>query len=162
MTVRQKREMTKARNYKRQMRGQYTYGNVVRKPEQTFTRKSNLRAVEGGYIKTNNEVRTGITAGYVIFLVIMMVFTGFSCFNYLELTSGISNDLKQIAALEAEYTSIKAENDDYENRINGAIDLENIKKRAMSDLGMQYAEDSQIVTYESDDTDYVRQYISLE
>lgn len=164
MTVRQRRERIQNRNYKKQLRGQYTYGNVVRKtaPQQTMRSRNSLRPVEGGNIRRNTEKRGGITAGYVVFLTLMMCITGYSCFSYLNITSSISNDLTKIAHLETEYTNIKAENDDYENRINGSIDLENIKKKAMTDLHMQYANDDQIVKYESDDTDYVRQYISLE
>lgn len=162
MTVRQRRERTKSKNFKRQMRGQYTYGNVVRKTNPETQRRSNLRTVEGGQIRKNNEKKSTVTAGYVCFLTVMMCVAGYFCMNYLDLTSSITNDLSHIAQLEVEYNSIKAENDDYENRINGAVDLENIKKIAMQDLGMQYADESQIVKYESDDTDYVRQYISLE
>ena len=162
MTVRERRERTKSKNFKRQVRGQYTYGNVVRKTNPSTQRRSNLRAVEGGQIRRNTEKRNTITAGYVLFLAVMMCVTGYFCMSYLDLTSSITNDLTKIAKLETEYNSIKAENDDYENRINGAVDLENIKKIAMNDLSMQYADESQIVTYESDDTDYVRQYISLE
>lgn len=159
MTVRDRRERIQSRNYKRQVRGQYTYGNVVRKTAPA--KRENFRTVEGGKIERKQEKR-GMNAGYVIFLTLMMVVTGYFCVSYLELTSSITNDLSKIASLEAEYQSVKAENDDYENRINGSIDLEVIKKKAMTDLGMQYANDDQIVLYESDDTDYVRQYISLE
>ena len=64
--------------------------------------------------------------------------------------------------MEIELDSLKAENDDYESRIKGAVGLENIKKRAMDDLGMSYASDEQIVVYESDGTDYVRQFVAIE
>lgn len=162
MTVRQQRERTQARNYRKQVRGQYTYGNTVRKTAPRQNNRSNLRSMEGGQIKRNHEPKRGLNATYVIFLTIMMCLAGYVCMSYLELTSSITNDLKKIAQLEMEYNSIKAENDDYESRINGSVDLEAIKKKAMVDLGMQYANDDQIVLYESDDTDYVRQYISLE
>lgn len=138
------------------------YGNTVRKTAPASQRRSNLRQLEGGNIQRNVENKSAMNAGYVIFLAIMMCVAGYFCMNYLDITSSITNDLKKIAQLEAQYNNLKAENDDYENRINGNIDLEEIKKKAMSDLGMQYAEDDQIVKYESDDTDYVRQYISLE
>lgn len=133
----------------RRERREYNYDRHVVKAVPGSTRK--------GIRKT-----TTINAGYVLFLTFAMCVTGYFCMNYLTMTSEITNDLSKIASLEAEYNSIKAENDDYDNRINGAVDLENIKKRAMNDLGMQYAEDDQIVTYKSDDTDYVRQYIALE
>jgi len=162
LTVRQKREKTQNRNYKKQVRGQYVYGNTVRKTAPAQVRRNDIRPVEGGNIRRNTEKRGAVNAGYIIFLTVMMCVAGYFCVSYLDLTSSISNDLKTIAKLEMEYNSIKAENDDYENRINGTVDLEEIKKKAMNDLGMQYASDEQIVTYESDDTDYVRQYIALE
>lgn len=162
MTVRQRRERIQSRNYRKKVRGQYTYGNVVRKAAPAPARRGNLRPVEGGKIRREQEHSRGLNAGYVIFLTVMMCITGYFCMSYLDLTSSITNDLKTIAKLEAQYNSLKAENDDYENRINGTVDLEAIKKKAMCDLGMQYANDDQIVKYESDDTDYVRQYISLE
>lgn len=162
MTVREKRTRTQSKNYRKQIRGQYSYGNLARKTAPKEFRRGNLRAVEGGNIKRNNEKKSVMNAGYVLFLTAMMCVTGFFCVRYLEITSSITNDLKKIASLEAQYNSLKAENDDYENRINGAVDLEAIKKTAMNDLGMKYADQSQIVFYESDDTDYVRQYISLE
>lgn len=162
MTVRERRERIQSKNYRKQIRGQYTYGNTVRKAAPAPSRRGNLRELEGGKIRRSQEVKRGLNATYVFFLAVMMCVSGYVCMHYLDLTSSLSNDLVKIAQLEAEYNSIKAENDDYENRINGAVDLEAIKKKAMSDLGMQYANDDQIVLYESDDTDYVRQYISLE
>jgi len=161
LTVREKRERTQSKNYKRQIRGEYTYGNAVRKTNPQRSRGNELRPV-GGNIARNTQKKSGMSAVYVVFLAVMMVVAGAACMMYLEITSGIQDDLKQIAKLEAQLNSMKAENDDYENRINGAVDLEMVKKKAMNDLGMQYANDDQIVKYESDDTDYVRQYISLE
>ena len=162
MTVRQKRERTQSKNYKKQVRGQYVYGNTVRKTAPERQRRSDLTPVRGGNIKRSTEKRGVVNAGYMLFLTLMMCVTGYFCVSYLNLTSSITNDLSTIAKLEAEVNSLKAENDDYENRINGTVDLEEIKKKAMNDLGMQYASEDQIIAYESDDTDYVRQYITLE
>ena len=162
MTVRQKRERTQSKNYKKQVRGQYVYGNTVRKTAPERQRRSDLTPVRGGNIKRSTEKRGVVNAGYMLFLTLMMCVTGYFCVSYLNLTSSITNDLSTIAKLEAEVNSLKAENDDYENRINGTVDLEEIKKKAMNDLGMQYASEDQIISYESDDTDYVRQYITLE
>ena len=37
-----------------------------------------------------------------------------------------------------------------------------IKKQAMDELGMQYAKEDQIVTYNSEEGNYVRQYIEID
>lgn len=138
-----------ADRYYRQTRREYDYNRSIVKPVPGSARK--------GIRKT-----TTINASYVLFLTVAMCIIGYFCMTYLTITSDISNDLSKIASLEVQLNEIKAENDDYDNRINGAVDLEDIKKRAMNDLGMQYANDDQIISYESDDTDYVRQYIALE
>lgn len=162
MTGNQKKTRNQSRNYRKQIRGQYAYGSLaVKEAPKEFRRKS-LSTVESEKTIKRQRKNSTINAGYVFFLALMMVVAGYSCMSYLSLTSSISNDLGEIARLEARLNSLKAENDDYENRINSAVDLEAIKKKAMKDLGMQYALDDQIVYYESDDTDYVRQYISLE
>ena len=161
MTVKQRRELTKNRNHKRQIRAQYVYGNAVLNPRKVQDSRATLRPVNEKIRKTDNRRKAG-NAGYVIFLTLMMCLCGYFCLNYLQLTSTISNDLAEIAKLEADLNSLRADNDDYENRINGSVDIEAIKKKAMKDLGMQYAKDDQIITYESDDTDYVRQYIILD
>jgi len=163
VTVRERREKIQSKNHKKHVRSQYVYGNAVRKTAPARTgRSKNIRPVEGGNIKRNTEKKGAINAGYILFLTAMLCLAGYFCVSYLSITSSITNDLKEIARLEAQLNSLKAENDDYENRITGAVDLEEIKKKAMNDLGMQYAEDDQIVPYQSDDTDYVRQYIFLE
>ena len=38
------------------------------------------------------------------------------------------------------------------------VDMEHVKDVAMNELGMVQAKKSQIVTYEIEDSDYVRQY----
>lgn len=147
----------------RNIRSEYVSGSVVRKTERK--RAEYNRRIIGEVPSNHKHHRKNSSAhgaSYVLFLAVAMCFVGYFCMTYLNITSEISNDLKKIAHLEAELNDLRAENDDYDNRINGAVDLELIKKRAMNDLGMQYANDDQIVKYESDDTDYVRQYISLE
>jgi cell division protein FtsB len=100
--------------------------------------------------------------GYVFFLTLAIALTGIGCLQYLKLQSEITNSIKRISVLESQLNNIKAENDDTESRIKGTVGLEEIKKRAMNELGMQYATPEQIVKYESDDTDYVRQYIDID
>ncbi len=100
--------------------------------------------------------------GFMIFMTLAMVLTGIVCVRYIRLQSSLTTYVNTISSMEIELQSLRAENDDYESRIKGAIGLENIKKRAMEDLGMTYASDDQIVVYNSDGTDYVRQFVSLQ
>lgn len=99
---------------------------------------------------------------FVVFLTAALTVTAFTCIQYIKLQSSITTHVANISSLEKQLEELRAENDDMENRIKGSVCLEDIKKRAMDDLGMTYASQDQIVVYESDGTDYVRQFVSIE
>ncbi len=137
----------------------YVYGNAARalRPVQVEKPAPKLSHTA----RRNRDRAAKMNPGWVLFLTVAMIAAGTALILYLRLQSDITNRIKNIAVLEAQYNTLKAENDDTEARIKGAVDLEEIKRRAMTELGMQYANESQIVSYETDDDDYVRQYIDL-
>lgn len=142
-------------------RNTYVYGNTARalrpiEEEIKSPRKLSKKS------RRNIDRDTSMNPGFMLFLTLAMVVTGFVCIQYIQLQASVTGYTDKISAMEIELDALKASNDDYESRIKGAIGLENIKKRAMDDLGMSYAKDEQIVVYESDGTDYVRQFVTLE
>jgi hypothetical protein len=42
-----------------------------------------------------------------------------------------------------------------------SVDMDHVKDVAMNELGMGYTKKSQIITYEMEDNDYVRQYSEI-
>ena len=50
------------------------------------------------------------------------------------------------------------QNDSAYNRIVSSVDLEWVKDVAMNEMGMVYASDRQMRTYDSTQSDYVKQY----
>ena len=52
---------------------------------------------------------------------------------------------------------MKIANDEAYSRITGNIDLEEIKRIAIGELGMTYAQEGQIITYSNVGNDYMRQ-----
>ena len=139
---------------------QYVYGNAVRALQPVKVEKPAPKLSHTA--RRNRDRAARMNPGWVLFLTVAMIATGTALIFYLRLQSDITNRVKNIAVLEAQYNSLKAENDDTESRIKGNIDLEEIKRKAMTELGMQYANESQIVSYEIDDDDYVRQYIDID
>lgn len=99
--------------------------------------------------------------GYVLFLTAAAIVTVFMCVNYLQLQAKGTKLQKEVTALETQLDAAILENDSDYNRIMTNIDLEHIKDVAMNDLGMVYAKKSQIITYESQNGDYVRQYSDI-
>lgn len=141
-------------------RESYVYGNTARalRPVSDVQSPRKLKSKS----RKNIDKDTSMNPAFMLFLTAAMVVTGFVCIRYIELQSTVTSYVDKISAMEIELDGLRAENDDYESRIKGAVGLENIKKRAMDDLGMSYASDDQIVVYESDGTDYVRQFVSIE
>ena len=142
-------------------RNKYVYGNTARALQPV---RQDVRSQRRETLRSRKSIDrdTGMNPGFMIFVTIAMIVTGIVCVQYIRMQSSLTTYVNQISAMEIELQSLRAENDDYESRIKGAIGLEDIKKRAMDELGMKYASDEQIVVYSSDGTDYVRQYVSLE
>ena len=77
---------------------------------------------------------------------------------YISLQSQVTNSVKNIATLESQLNSLKQDNDEAYNRANGHIDLDEIKRIAIQEYGMTYADEGQIVNYsDGGGNDYVRQ-----
>ncbi len=142
-------------------RREYVYGNTARalRPIEKEVRSPKRVAHKS---RRHIDRDTGMNPGFMLFMTLAMVLTGIVCVQYIRLQSSLTTYVNTISAMERDLQQLRAENDDYESRIKGAIGLENIKKRAMDELGMTYASDDQIVVYNSDGTDYVRQFVSLQ
>ena len=64
-----------------------------------------------------------------------------------------------INQLESKLNNMKQANDEEELRIANSIDLEEIKRIAIGELGMTYAQEGQIVLYSGEGTDYMRKVV---
>lgn len=102
-----------------------------------------------------------MNAGYVVFLCMALVATGLILINYIGLQSDITNSVQHISALESELNDLKLANDEEYSRITSSVDLEEIKRIAIQELGMQYAEEGQVVTFASENSDYVKQMADI-
>lgn len=111
--------------------------------------------------KRNRERALSMNVGYVIFLTVAAVICVFMCVNFLQLQAKGTKLQKEVTALETTLDAAILENDSDYNRIMTSVDMEYVKDVAMNELGMVYAKKSQIVTYEMQDGDYVRQYTEI-
>ena len=65
--------------------------------------------------------------------------------------------MNKVASLESELTQLRENNEETLNEINNSVKLEDIRYKAITQLGMTYANKDQIVDYENDTDDYVHQ-----
>lgn len=135
----------------------YIYGNAATQldPQGQFeeepVRRPNVDA------RKNQERAHHMNAGYVLFLVAAMLVSAFILVNYLQLQADLTNLTRSVASRQSALNALRNENDEEHNRIVTNIDLEEIRRVAMGVLGMTYAKEGQIIVYEGEQYDYMRQ-----
>ena len=131
----------------------YVNGNAVRQTEPDYVQVHSRRTAQ----RTNHRARH-MTFGYLLFLSGALILAGLILTWYITMQSEITNSVKHISTLESQLNELKQENDEAYNKANSSRDLEEIKKIAIQEYGMQYADQGQIVTYSDEGgNDYVRQ-----
>ena len=133
---------------------EYIYGNTVRKLdfgwEEAPVRRPDPK------VRKNRERARHMSAGYVLFLAAALCTCAWILVNYIQLQSELTAMTKTVARRESELNQLKLANDEEYNRIISSINLEEVRRIAMGELGMVYAEEGQIITYEGNRSDYMR------
>lgn len=140
----------------------YVEGTAVRKlqtREQPQERRERGRQPQIHHGRREKTQRLGL--GYVLFLTAACGLTLWVCAGYLQLQADNTARVKNIAALETQLSDLKEDNDDEYNRVVTSVDLEEIRDIAINELGMVYAQEDQVVLYDSEGSDYVRQYADI-
>lgn len=102
-----------------------------------------------------------MSPGYVLFLAGAMVVLCMMLASYLNMKAELTVSTKRVASLEQQLNNLKLANDEELERIEGSINLEEIKQIAVEELGMSYAKAGQVVTISDEGSDYVRQLKEL-
>lgn len=140
----------------------YIRESVVRKPkfeanpeiDQVHTRQRELNRQR----RRNKEYAQAMNRRYIAFLMCSALLVFASVAVYLMQLSNASVNKKAIQALETQVNDMRHENDEWEVRMESGVNPEAIRKSAIEDLGMVYAGQEQIVNYDYEESDYVRQY----
>lgn len=135
----------------------YVYGNTARKLQAVPDEYERPVRKKNHAQRRNRERALHMNIGYVLFLASALLAVGFVLTTYLTLKSDITNSVQNIARLESELNNMKLDNDERESRISSNTNLEEVRQTAIWELGMQYAGDGQIITFNSEDNDYVIQ-----
>lgn len=96
--------------------------------------------------------------GYIFFMMTAMLVVCVVLIGYVELQADITNRINNISKLESQLNDLKLANDEEYTKIMSSVDLEEIKRIAINELGMKYAKEGQVITYSGEGNDYVRQY----
>ena len=148
-------------NIENRARQQYVYGNVVTKPsyeperrERAPQRNKNVSR----QVKHNRKKALGMNRAYVTFLAVAAIFALILCVNYVQMQSRITSHSKKVSSMQKELANLKEENNTRYNSVVDSVNLDEIREKAMNELGMVYATSDQVIEYDSPSGDYVKQY----
>lgn len=147
-------------------REMYIYGNTVRQAEvmpqrQEEPRKEHKKKKLDRQILKNRRKAMRMNPAYVMFLSIAAVAALVVCVWYLQVRAELTSRTEHITELQQELADAKEENTTRYNVVMDSVNLEEVRDRAINDLGMGYATSDQIIEYQNPVNDYVKQYESI-
>ncbi len=125
-------------------------------------RKLNTRPVNAfdrqyAVIKGKRKTRAIVRIKTALFLLVTIGVLAFVITYYLTLQAGITSSVKAISVKENQLNELRLDNDENYSRITSNVDLEEIRRVAIQELGMRYADEGQIISFDGEGSDYVRQ-----
>ena len=126
-----------------------------RSQEETHRNNSDIRIAA----RRSREQVMHMNRRYAVFMAFLVVAMTLCLIGYIKLMSDISATNKKIASLESQLTEMKSSNNEVYNELTGNVDLEEIRRIAIDEFGMKYADQDQIVVYSDTKGDSVRQII---
>ena len=138
----------------------YVAGNTVRKIDTVRELQQPIKR-QNETVRKNRERVKYMNLPYVLFLSCAMIVAGIMLIGYLQMQSEMTVSIKRIALLESQLNDLRLSNDEQLERINSAIDMDEIKRIAVEELGMTYAKEGQVISISGEGSDYVRQMVSL-
>ena len=95
---------------------------------------------------------------YAVFLIIAAACAVLICVSYLKLQSDIVSRADNISMLRQELADLTEENVTAYNAATSSVNMEQIRNKAMNEMGMVYATQGTVIEYQSPTSDYVKQY----
>ncbi len=118
-------------------------------------REERLSVIEGK--KRQRKIRRITAIRTAFFLMIAAAAVSGAITYYLMLQAQITDSVKTISRMERTLNEMKLDNDENYSRITSNVNLEEVRTVAIQELGMQYAEEGQIISFNGEGSDYVRQ-----
>lgn len=149
---------TNRQNYQNTSRQVYIDGNTARKL-QTLPTQKKRKPTQGTKTARRKRIKVSpMNFGYISFMIAAVLVVCVVLMGYINLQSDITNRITHISKMESELNDLKLSNDEMYTKIMSNVDLDEIKKIAIGELGMKYAKEGQVITYSGEGSDYVRQY----
>lgn len=140
------------------MAREYVHGSAARKLDRQ-PRQPRYYTVEP--IRQPKQKTVQLSVPYVMMLCVAATICMIVAFNTIKLNSEVSNLRNRKGGLTDQYEKLVLSNDLYYDSILSNVDLAEVERIAVSELGMRMAQSGQVVSYSGDIEDYVKQYNDL-
>lgn len=144
------------------VRTSYIEGSTVRKlkamPDSTGEEQYYEVPSPRRRVHRQTKSLSGINLASLLVLSVAIIATLYVCVEYLKLQYDVTHMDKQITARQQELVTLTKDNDAAYEKINKAIDLDEIYRYAVEELGMVYPNKNTVIKYHSSDADYTIQY----
>lgn len=147
-------------------RGQmYVYGSAVEKQQVLPRRMPESRPVNetrtSRQVRRNRNRALSINPAYAGFLAVAAVIAVMVCVCYLRLQSDIVSRSENITALQEELAAMTEANDTAMHAAEDSLNLEEVRAKAVNELGMVYFAQGNIVEYDAPVKESVKQYSDI-
>lgn len=138
----------------------YVYGSAAPKVDIRRQMEEETRIHRVSQTTKKNRAHShAMSPAYVALLLLCLCTAVAVIIWYVNLQSKVTSQVSVINQLESRLNNMKQANDEELLRVENGIDLEEIKRIAIGELGMTYAQEGQIVTYSSEGADYMRKVV---
>ncbi|TAH71586.1 MAG: hypothetical protein EWM47_04250 [Anaerolineaceae bacterium] len=113
--------------------------------------------------RTHSQPRhlSGISKASLFILTLAIAATLYFCIEFLMLQHQVGKMEKDIVSMERSLINMRNENNASYEQINMVYDLDYVYSIAVNELGMVYPNNNEVITFESTDDSYVRQYADI-
>lgn len=150
-------QKTRTNNVRRNI---YVEGNTARKLNVVEELQKPLETKENS--KKKHDKSLYMNLGYVVFLIGALAVAAMILMSYIRIQSDIIISVRNISALESELNNLKLSNDEDYARAASSVDLDEVRRVAIGELGMKYAKEGQIINVSGEGSDYVRQLAQIQ
>ena len=157
---------------KRRKNDYYVDGNTVRRaeaaPDYRQRRQERINEEEEAkerrrrrMVRREQERTLRVGRSYLTFLTMVMIVFGVFAGTYIKIQSDVTSRMDTVSNLESQIADLKADNDEAYKRIRMSVDLDSVREKALNELGMSYAKESQIIYYTVENDDFMNQYSEI-
>ena len=140
--------------------GDFVYGSAAPKIDiRRQIEETPVRHTTSEITKKNRARQYAWSTAYIVVLTVCMGMMVAMFMYRVKLAAMVTSQVDTINTLEKQLNDLRMDNDEEWSRVSNSIDMEEIKRIAIGELGMTYAQEGQIITYVDEGVDYMRKVV---